>query len=198
MSDFRLILSNLREFKAEMGKSQSDVIKAAERATKIEAFRLRTELKKELKAGAPGGIPLAPLREITTRTAKRNPLASFHKAVRYEVIRRGKAPYRISIGFLSNWVSRTWVVRAGNQQVGFEHPIFPNLRETLATYGAYLEKKGDWRSILFFLRADKTKFKTPAREMIDPFWGKHQSEVPQNIISNFEKKLRGEWIQGAK
>jgi hypothetical protein len=68
-------------------------------------------------------------------------------------------------------------------------------------------EEGDRKSILkmqgqvgpgiakyFALRKSTQRFHTPARPIIEPFWGAHQAEALGNIRSNFRRKLAGERV----
>jgi hypothetical protein len=46
----------------------------------------------------------------------------------------------------------------------------------------------------FFLRKTTTTFKTPKREIIEPFLNAHKGMIGPNVVANFERKLRGERI----
>ena len=46
----------------------------------------------------------------------------------------------------------------------------------------------------FALRKTTTRFHTPARPIIDPFWAAHRFETLSNIRANYRRKIAGERI----
>ncbi len=46
----------------------------------------------------------------------------------------------------------------------------------------------------YFLRKATSTLTTPPRPIIVPFWSAHKGEAERNIVSNFNRKMRGERI----
>lgn len=167
--------------------------KALDTAVRVEAFRLTTQLKKEIRAGAPGNRRFAPLSVIARRLYHRGrnqPLYRLALAVRYHVADRD--PLQVHIGWTGPRVSARWKRLAKMQQEGFTADVSESRRRFLAAYGAGLRNTRQAR--YFFLRKTTRSIKTPARPILDPFWAKHEGEVRQNITVNFRRKLAGHRI----
>lgn len=205
----KLIIRDLAEFRRSLVDADKKVQKAALISARVEAYRLRTVLKDELRAGAPGGRIMPPLRVITTSGRKRKPLARLAKAVRYW---QGGSDDRkiISVGFndgtvaalsgrisKGNQLSRSWVRIVTSQQEGFSvDPDAPtsigsSIRRLWRRIGSNAPKKV---RKFYFLRKSTTSLRVPARPIIDPFWQRHQVEAGRNIVANFNRKLSGERI----
>jgi len=198
--DARFVVKNLHQFKQELKSSDQNRRKAGETAAKVEAFRLMKQLKKELRSGSAGREQFEQLRVITRGSRTRKPLARLAKVIRYKVQRMGNG-LQIMIGFLSILSSANWIRIATIQQEGFsatpeDRPPFASagsLRRYWRRVGGRLPK-GSRLSKYFFLRKTTKTLKTPARPIIDPFWDAHESEARRNIVSNFNRKMRGERI----
>ena len=195
--EIRLVVANMRAFKAEMDKADKARRKAGQTAVKVEGYRLMKVLKGEMRAGAPGGRKLEPLRVISGGKPNRKPLAALARnAVRYMAMGRG-AHFQVSVGFLFVKSSHSWVRIAARQQEGFTTAAdsiaaggTATLRQSFIRRGSALGKKNA-RSKYFFLRKSTKELRTPARPVIDPFWAAHELEAERNIISNFNRKLAG-------
>lgn len=205
----KMVLANMQQFRRELEQADKNRRKAATIAARVEAFRLRNVLKKELRSGSPGGHPLPELRKITTSGRNRRPLARLAKAVRYwQHGIDGQAI--ISIGFndgavagmsgratRGNQLSKSWVRIAFRQQEGYEtDPDAPtsigsSTRKLLRNIGKDMPKRVRQ---FYFLRKSTTRLRTPARPIIDPFWRAHAAEASRNILANFARKMRGERI----
>ncbi len=199
--EVRFTVRNLRQFRDELRKADSDRIKAAETAVKVEGYRLMIELRKELRAGKAGNTTLAPLRYITAsrRSASSKPLASLARAVRYATIGKG-ATLKAMFGFLAIKSSWSWIRIAERQQEGFTTSAdalsageSATVRQSFVRRGAKLSRRSSLRRY-FFLRKTTRQLTTPARNIIEPFWVAHQREAERNIINNFRRKMAGERI----
>jgi len=188
------VVKNLHQFQKQMEKSNRKRIKAGQTATKVEAFRLRNVLKREIREGAPGGVPFSPLTELAKRTSgkglRRKPLKRLAIGVRYRA-RKRKSDYIISLGFMG---SKSWERIARFQQHGGTVPISDQFRKILKEIGAKLQKTRPSQAKFFFLRKGTKKFRVPGRPIIAPFWQAHREEAFRNIRRNYERKLRGERI----
>jgi hypothetical protein len=189
------ITCHLNEFFKEFDNDNKARIKAGQTAVKVEGFRLRMLLKKELAAGTPGGKPFAPSREISKALRVKNktkpPLYNLSKVVRYNVA--NKEPYKVEIGFVGD-ISASYKSIAARNIEGFSHPVTDDVKYQLWLAGQGLRKRKKQEAKYFFLRPSTTQFKNPIRDIIVPFWAAHQSEAMPNIQSNFERKMRGERI----
>ncbi|MBW2024371.1 MAG: hypothetical protein JRH08_00710 [Deltaproteobacteria bacterium] len=198
-----------RNLKAKAAKAN----KALETAIKIEGYRLRRQLIKEIRQGAPGGRPFAPLSVIGARTKasnlrgarqikefgrvgllnrpKKTPLARLATAIRYQV---HKAPnFRMEVGWVGPKVSKSWKRIARMQQEGFMLDVTDEMRRMFRRLGASMSKRSKYRKY-FFLRKGTARLRVPARPIIEPFWQVHEREARDNIRINFHRKLRGERI----
>ncbi len=196
----KLAVKNWREFRAELDKADGVRKKSAETAVKVEMYRLKGALAKDLRGGGAGGTTFAPLRVVSRGTsATRKPLARLAQAVRYEVKReQGKATF--SVGFTGPQTSKSWMGIASTVQDGAS--FNPDMR----LFGSTLKRlwirigsdyrKGRGKSVAkyYFLRKTTTSLRLPPRPIIDPFWKANQSTAQRNIMSNFERKMKGERI----
>jgi len=200
--EVRMIVRNIRQFKADMARADSVRRKAGETAVKVEGYRLMLLMRKELREGKAGTTTLAPLSNIA-RYGRRNPqpLAPLARnAVRYSSFKQGRT-LKASVGFLGVRSSWSWVRLAEKLQAGFtasvDEPIRPGagitIREYLGRRGAGIGKRSSLRRF-FFLRKATRALKTPARPVIEPFWRAHEREAERNIVANFNRKLAGERI----
>lgn len=204
-------LSKLQKAVKAESKRQN---KALERAIRVEGYRIRKEMKEEMRAGAPGGQRFAPLSFIARRASARprpnNPLTaktdpwgighggySMANAIRYGV--KSRSPFSLAIGWTDADVagryklSESWKRLARIHQKGFTRGVTEFQRRWLANRGAALGTIEGGRTP-FFLKKSTRYFHTPARPVIDPYWRKHKGESLRNIRSNFLRKLKGERI----
>ena len=152
-------------------------------AVKIEFFRLRKLLKKEIEESAPGGQKFAPLSEATKKIWKwqfeemgikmerfqDRPLFKLSRPIYYKVW-TNPTNIHMSIGFVGK-MSASMFRLAHIHQEGFSSPLTtrPGSKPGPTVH-------------------------TPARLIIVPFWARYQREAETNIQSNFERKMRGERI----
>jgi hypothetical protein len=166
--------------------------KALETAIKVEGFRLRRQLQKEIRAGAPGGEEFAPLSMMARKRRRRTKsLVPLAKAVRYHIERDSAGEIQMAIGWTGPQVSKSWKRIAQKQQEGFTVNVSQKQREFLARYGG--EIRGKYKPY-FFLRRETREMEVPARPIISPFWTAHDEEARRNIAKNFLRKLKGERI----
>ena len=167
--------------------------KALYTATRVEGFRLMRLLRQEIKQGAPGGRPFAPL-SVIARSARGihgdpTPLRRFALLVRYQADQD-----MVRIGFFSGRskpLSQSWRRLTLDHQYGFYHDMKETTRKRVLRQLKYVEpglKK------YFALRKTTRRFYTPARPIIEPFWSTHEAEALRNIRSNFRRKLAGDRI----
>jgi len=179
-------------------------------AVKVEAFRLTRQLKKEIRQGSPGGRRLQPLSYISRRldrviktgggttrrqSPNRAPLARLAMGVRYNA----SSPDRIKVGWVTppgrpdGWQQGTWRYLAKKQQTGFTADIPEPLRERILRRGGRLGKI-EGGNTPFFLKRKTTRFKTPPRPIMEPFWRAERRRAAANISRNFKLKLKGHRI----
>lgn len=165
--------------------------KALATAVKVEGYRLRKLLQREIRQGAPGGRQFADLSMIARKRARRKkPLAPLAKAVRYHIA--SQDPIEMSIGWTGPGVSKSWKRIATKHQEGFDINVSKSQRRYLARYGGSLGRSKF--KPFFFIRSNTSKFSVPARPITEPFWDAHEGEARRNITRNYQRKLRGERI----
>lgn len=194
-------LKGLRQAKARMLKAQNT-------AVRVEGFRLMTQLRREIRAGAPGGVRFARLSTLARRSGnpKRlrpdKPLFSMARAIGYDVPKQ--SPIHMQIGFVGRASSETWRKLAKMHQEGFSFDegsrygtrntgMDERKRARFRRAGASLSKRATGRQHLFIRKSTRT-FNAPPRPIIDPFWRVHRAEALRNIVVNTRRKLRGERI----
>lgn len=165
--------------------------KALSTAVKVEGYRLRKQLIRDLRAGDPGGREFADLSMIQRKRQRRKkPLAPLAKAVRYHI--PSQDPIEMKIGWTGPQVSKSWKRIAQKHQTGFEVDVTEGRRRYLARYGGSMHRSKF--KPFFFIRSDTQKFTIPARPILEPFWDAHQAGSRRRIAENYRKKLRGERI----
>lgn len=192
-------IKNLRQFKKDLERDQRQIEKAGHTAARVEGYRLSSELKTEIKAGAPGGRKFSPLTEIARRMRRpmnRTPLKRLAIPVRYAARMTGQG-FEVAVGFVDpgrgKALSKSWKRIAIEQQEGFTRSPAQTRRLAIIRTAARLGKRARGRQKLF-LRKSTRRFKTPGRPIIDPFWMAHKNEAKRNIRYNFERKMAGERI----
>lgn len=201
-------LSKLRKDLRAESKRQK---KALDTAIKVEGFRLRKLLIKEIKAGAPGGRRFRGMRAISRwggdRFTPNKPLAnkgiwkmvggakwrgwSMADVVRYDY--PDGPGFQMAIGWTGPQVSKSWKRLALAQQEGLTVSIPSWKRKFLAQSGGRMGKRSRNQKF-FFLRKATRRFEIPARPVIDPFWSAHKTKAMSQIRHNFRQKLRGKRI----
>ncbi len=204
------MLKGLDKTSSWLKKERQASEKAMKTGVKVEGFRLKNLMQKEIRQGAPGGKRFAPLSYIARRMQRRvhgeggvgvrqspnrKPLVRMALAVRYAVLAH---PFAVKVGFVSyggsvNQVSSTWRKLAARVQKGFSRNISPGLRRMIVRRGEELGT-ADGGATPFFLRKNTHRFDTPARPIVSPFWQAHARAARNNINRNFRAKLAGKRI----
>lgn len=162
-------------------------------AVRVEGFRLMRLLKKEIRAGAPGGQRFAPLSRIAARRLHRGrnePLRRLALGVRYHLPARD--PVEMHVGWTGPRVSKRWKILARELQKGFTTPVTAGIRRYLLRYGTGMRNKSDRKYFKF--KKSTRLLRTPARPIMEPFWRAHAREARENIVKNFRRKMRGHRI----
>ncbi len=198
MNFIQAVTRNLPECLKAIDDDNAARIKAGRTAVKIEAFRLRGLLQKEIRAGAPGGVPFAPLSEIAKRITayhhKTKPLLYLARPVRYNVTagETDNPRFTVEVGFAGNKISKSWLRIAAAVQEEQRIDVTETLRRKFILAGKNIRDREKRK--YFFVRKETTTLRSPARQIIDPFWDAHKRESFENIQNNFARKLRGERI----
>lgn len=167
--------------------------KALNTAVRVEGFRLRKQLVREIRQGRPGGRTFAPRTYLSKAYSGRPAqpaLARLALGIRYFLPRRD--PIEMHIGWTGPQVSKSWKRLAVRHQTGFIEPVDPARRRYLIKVIAQKSPRSDYRR--YIPRESTTHFKTPARPIIAPFWQAHKAEAERNIRANYRRKLKGERI----
>jgi hypothetical protein len=196
----RFVFRNLAEIKRDLDKWDGKRRPVAETAIRVELFRLRKTMQSELRQGQIAGAAFTPLRVVSRGTrASKKPLSSLAVAVRYNVEKQGDKTH-MSVGFDGPQSSKAWRRIAHRVQEGGEidadmHVFGSTLKKLWRRIGGdYKKGRGKTIAKYFFLRKDTTRLQVPGRKIIEPFWDKNSAETEKNIVSNFERKMRGERI----
>jgi hypothetical protein len=197
-------IKNLDGFLAELDSEYKQFIKTAFTVVKVEGFNQMRQLQSEIKAGSPGGQPFKPLTWLARvmrdrkygggirfnidrhpslgKTENWPPLYRTFHGVRYHVTFPGQTSMNFQFGFGTIFSSSSWKRIARMQQEGFTTPVTNKMRMD------FVMKAG------IPLSSSTTQLVTPARDIITPFWEKHQSQMWENIKTSFELKSKGTWI----
>jgi hypothetical protein len=181
--------------------------KALNTAVKVRGYALMRMLKKEIRAGAPGGKRFAPLREISRANRGRGRnlgrgvaggLRHRDRALDYLAYGIGyqvaeKNPFTMAIGFVGPNASATWRRIAKMQQEGFTGEMAEIFRHYYRVRGARMGRRSAARKF-FFLRKSTRRFTTPARPIVEPFIAAHRAAALRAIRADYIRKLRGERI----
>ena len=193
-------LKNLqKDLKAESRRQK----RALTTAIKVEGFRLRKVLVKEIKKGAPGGRKFASLTWLGRAWHQgrgnwraNKPLASLTRGI---FVHYNSSAMSVQVGWVGPRSSVTMKRLAKQHQEGFTAPLGSGKysgsfkRGFFAAKAARMSRRSKGRKFLF-IRKSTTSFRTPARPIMEPFWDMHEKEVWPNIRSNFRRKMRGERI----
>lgn len=169
--------------------------KAMYTALRVEGFRLAMKLKKEIRAGAPGGHRLKKLSFLARlrksgRLKPDKPLVGLAAALRYKA---KYSPMEFRFGWDVPGVSDSWRYIAKSAARGYSFDISPARRVMLARKGAALGKRSSARPY-HFLKKSTTSAQVPPREIMAPFWSDNYMDAKRNIRKNFRRKMRGERI----
>ncbi len=174
-------------------KADAHTKKSLNTAIKVEGFRLKKLLQKEIRSGSPGGSRFNVLsfiaRKIDRRSPNRKPLTRLAAGVRYHV--KSYKPFQLEVGWPEgNKGSNSWRRLALMLQKGFTKSISKKQRSFILHKGSKLGTI-EGGETPFFLRKSTKSFKTPERQIISPFWQANRSKANQNIKRNFKLKLKG-------
>lgn len=199
-----MAIKNIDSFFSQLDAEYRRHVKTVFSVVRVEGFNQMRKLQAEIKAGSPGGQVFKPLTHLAKvmrdirygggsrfninkntelgRTAAWPPLYRMFHGIRYHVTYPEKKSMNFQFGFGTIFSSVQWKRLARMQQEGFITPVTNKMRMDFAM------KAG------IPLSSRTTQLITPARDIITPFWEKHQSEMWNNIKANFEIKSRGGWI----
>ncbi len=193
-------LKNLQKDLKVEGRRQK---RALTTAIKVESFRLRKKLAKEIRKGAPGGKKFAPLTWLARawHQGKGNwrankPMVGLIKGI---FVHFDKRDMSAKVGWVGPRSSPTMKRLAKQHQEGFTGPLRSGKYSGSFKRGYFAAKAGRMsgrskgRKFLFIRRSTKS-FRTPARPIIDPFYSMHKKEIFPNIRRNFKRKMKGQRI----
>jgi len=198
-----MTIKGVNKLRRDVKKFDRHKNKALEFVIRRQGFQLRDALKDELKDSKPGGQGLKRLSYIarglnirtSNRLRKNTPLARLRSQVFYDV---DKAKLQAKVGFVEGRTHPFLRRMAKLHSGGFERTISPRLRQLIIRRGARrLSGHRDEEFVTrtpFFIKKTTTRFKTPARPIIEPFWDAHRHEAITDIRKNFIRKMRGERI----
>jgi len=197
-----VVLKGLKSTRNRLKSRQQASKKAMTTAARVEAFRMKNKLQRQLRQGSPGGRTLHPLSYIARRLSRksgspnRKPLSKLAFAVRYAV--DYSKDFSVKVGFVQpnygkHTLSDSWRRIIKNLQEGFDRPISEKQRRFIVSRGEELGHI-EGGTTPFFLRKTTQRFKTPRRKIVQPFWRGEQREALRNIRSNYRRKMRGERI----
>lgn len=191
-----ITVKGIKTFSADLEKFRKNAEKSLETAVKVEGFRLTKLLKKEIRAGAPGGSALKPLSAIASkRKRSKKILNKLALGVRYDVTKKPDLAFKF--GWVGPKVSKSWKRISQKQQDGFKQQISNKQRRYFRFVGGSQKGRGKKTANVarvFFLRPETTMFKTPARPIMDPFWRANESAAVRNIKRNWARKMAGKRI----
>lgn len=207
-----VFLRGVKEFKGELDKFDKKVEKARSDGIRVELYRLRNTLIKDIRASSVGGQKLEPLsfaaRASSSGLKTRKPFTGLFSTqaapspgkgvvpVRYHEAEAGR---RFELGFVDTKkeaLSKSWKYLMNLHQSGGTVPVSESLRKSWRKRGAHWKKESPRSKLakVFFLRKTTKSIKIPKRDMIAPFWTANKDTATRNIESNFDKKMRGEKI----
>ena len=179
-------------------KERKKADKAMNAAVRGAAYKMRKKLKREIRAGDPGGSPFKPLSFIALRMKKKRrshakPLTYLASGIRYHV--RSKAPYEVGLGWVAPGTSAARASKifqkiAERSQQETTTVISNALRKKIIARGAELGKS-ESGGTPFFLRKATKEFKTPQRKIIEPFFRRNKMKIEKLIQKNFKLKMAG-------
>lgn len=200
----KMVMKNVKAFHDQIDKEDRERIKAANTAVKVEGYRLRSQLQKEIRSGSPGGSQFAPLREVSKRLGKgavgRSPLNRLAVIVQayftFQPTPSGQQYInKFQVGFVDTArfpLSRSWQRIVKLQQEGGKVLPTQETRSIFAAYGSGIKSASIKK--YFYLRSTTTQLNVPSRPIIDPFWKSEQMTAQRNIVRNFELKMAGHRI----
>ena len=185
-----------KTFARNMTKERKRHGKALNVAIRSEGYHQWLMLKKEIRAGSPGGHRLRTLTYLARikgsgRLKPNKPMRRLAGAARYKVSYGGDFEFRF--GWDTHGVSSTLKKIAKRSQEGYTINITPAMRRRFIRIAAKLGKRSKTRKYLF-LRKSTVSAEVPAREMMEPYWAAHVNEARKNIKSKFRRRLKGEFV----
>ena len=201
-SQAKFIFRNLAEIKRDLDKWDSKRRPVAETAIKVELYRLRKRMQTDLRQGGIAGQQFAPLRVVSRGTrASKKPLAALAGAgvIFYNVEKQGDTTH-MSVGFDGPRSTKAWRRIAHRVQEGGDvdanmHIFGSTLKKLWRRIGGdYKKGRGKNVAKYYFLRKETEKLQVPERKIVEPFWDANKVEAEKNILSNFQRKMRGERI----
>ena len=188
-------LSNLeRTLKTENRRQE----KAMNTAIQVEGFRLMRLLKAQIRGGYGGHKKFHSLTYLSRawtgkgkRLGPNKPLRRLALAVRYLV--KDQSPFDMRIGWVGPRTSKSWKRIAEKQQEGFSGSMSDVRRQMFRRKGARMSERSVARKYMF-IRKSTTRFKTPPRPVMDPFWQAEKDRAWHNIRKNYRMKLQGKRI----
>ncbi len=177
--------------KNRVKQSKSAVVKVAREKIKI--------LKKEMRAGAPGGKQLKGWRETGkfdfTKTGLKKkrgkPLNRLAKHVS-SFVTPISGGIRVEAGFVRKGGRGTnvFINLAELHQKGFESTVTEKKRRYFAAIAkTSLPAKSKFRKF-FFIRKSTKKMVVPPRPIIDPFWDKHSVSVVPQVKAKYRELMK--------
>lgn len=208
-------IKNLQKFKKDIVAFDKAQKRAYVNAVKIEAYRLRTQLRNEYQKGMTGWPPMKEISKlsrayqlaygvkgpagghaITTYPGSGIPAPDYEAPptyglavpIRYKVTKSGNKTLA-EIGVMTKGkTSKSWQRVAWKQQEGFKIPLTDELREYF--YNVGMKMRGE--PIGF---SPNTKQLTiPSRESIRPFWQRNKGAAWNHIKSNYVRLQKKERI----
>lgn len=188
-------IKGIKTYARTLDKEQKRQHRALYTALRVEGYRLTQQLKKEIRAGNPGGNKLKGLSFLARlrksgRLKPDKPLIGLAAALRYKT---KYSPMEVRFGWEGTGASDSWRYIAKQAALGYSIGISHQKRVIFARKGAALGKRSSARKY-HFLKKSTTSAKVPQREIMEPFWAANRRDAIANIKKNFRRKLRGERI----
>ena len=195
----RLATRNLKEVRREFALIDKHRVDMAEKAAMDVAKDRLMVLKREMRAGAPGGRKMAGLSNIGQMVVsskglkKRGRGAPLHTLAKYVYVNKFRTgnSLEIDVGFVHKGGSgsNAYINVAAIHQAGQTRHVSEKKRRYFAVVGKTLPERSKFRKF-FFIRKSTTTFKTPARPIIDPFWEAHRGAMERDIKSRYRDLMR--------
>jgi hypothetical protein len=184
--------------------------KAMRTAIRVEGFRLRNLMKKEIKQGRPGGLQWSPLSYIAAsnpgidarfksgpaalRKRNRNrPLAALHYGVHYDVTRDNQNPFMAYVGFGEPYQAGSWAKKQSGSNLAYSKSWRRLARIHQEGFSADIDK-GDRR--WFAYKGGKLSKRTATRKFYFIRKDRHSFKTPARpIIQPFLLAYRNEALR---
>lgn len=193
----QVVVKGLDRLPAALKKEREREGKALGQAIRRTGFDRVKELKAALRRGKGIFAPLSFIsRAISSKTegrlAANRPLAKMAVAVGYDLKGRNES-IEMAIGFTGPKLSKSWKKIALFQQAGGTRPVSDQFRESLIHRASLLPERSKSRKYLL-LKKSTTRFETPPRPIIEPFWQSTKNKTRREVIDRFRRILKGEKI----